>query len=262
MGSNRVHADDGAEQDVEINSTGRVVVWRRRRVEAELGAVGMVTRGAAQYALFRLRKYSRMQRCDAVAGDEPGCSAPHVDASTRHDARTACAVPSMSPPLRTPPQDAASPGAGWGHVSVQPLWCRVTQDGTPDGARRMLVSVEWHVTSREPEAPRATPPPGSPSGGTDRVVLVRVPPYPGIARPVGSFVVVDRPSFETRCSEPIHCQGHLRERPSGIPLSQSVRNPRRSTSRCSSVPAPIPVAVCERRRGAVVCPNDPSTSLF
>ena len=209
------------------------MVWRRRRVEAKLGAVGMVTRGAAQYALFRLRKYSRMQDTDVMVGDGLESSAPRTETGTRHDARTACPSPSMSAPLRTPPQAAASPGPCWGHVSVQPLWCRVTQDGTPDGAHRMLVSVEWHATSRDDlcEAPSVTPPPSSPSRGTDRVVLVRVPPYPGIARFVGSFVVVDRPSFGPHCSDPIHRQGHLRGRPSGLPLSQGARGPRRSMSR-------------------------------
>lgn len=86
----------------------------------------MVTRGAVQYSLFRLQKYSRMQAHD-LCGTKEEPNAGYVP----QNGHGPCTC------------KTASKSERWGHVSVQPLWCRVVTITNEGEAPSTYLSVEW-----------------------------------------------------------------------------------------------------------------------
>lgn len=91
----------------------------------------MVTNGKTEYSLFRLYRYSRFYQVNTEVDEGNLVSVKRLGSSDRSCAR------------------ASSPHwlEQWGHVSVQPLWCRVTTETNQTGISRTWLTVEWYPES-------------------------------------------------------------------------------------------------------------------
>lgn len=116
--------------------------------------LSMVTHGTVQYSLFRLQKYSRMQEQEPDGVKE--------EPSAEHTSQVGC-----GPSTRT----VVHASQRWGHVSVQPLWCRVATVTNEDAPNTHL-SVEWGPFTRTITSGLASTKDGDPSANKSYTVLV------------------------------------------------------------------------------------------
>lgn len=84
----------------------------------------MVTNGATRYNLFQLYKYSRLQRPGTQ--DDEGMKEMIYPADDPTRART-----------------SSQSRAQWGHISLQPLWCRITTEELRGKDIHTTLTVEW-----------------------------------------------------------------------------------------------------------------------